>query len=107
MDHHAPILVVVFKLLCGHCHRQCVYALRTGEGMDDLRSFTVRLIGLPHDQYKCINLDLCVPKVHVLKLQLVFLVLFMVTLASSVRIRRTRGSACVSTNGCEKNSQTQ
>jgi hypothetical protein len=56
--------------------------------MDDPRFFSVRLIGLPHDWYKCIIVDLCVSVVHVLKLQLVSLVVYGVTLASSIRFWR-------------------
>ena len=81
--------------------------LRKGEGMDDPRSFSVRLVGLPLYQYKCIIVDLCVSKVHVLKLQLVFLVLSSVAFASSVRIRCPWASAGVSANGYEKDSQIQ
>jgi hypothetical protein len=57
--------------------------------MDDPHFFSVCLIGLLYNQYKCIIVDLCVSKAHVLKLQLVFLVLYEVTLETSVHFRCT------------------
>lgn len=74
--------------------------------MDDPRPFSVRLIGPPHDQYIYINLDLCVSKAHVLKLQLVFLVLFMVTQYASC-VHEAVLVFQQTTNGYEKNSQAQ
>jgi hypothetical protein len=74
--------------------------------MDDPRPFSVRLIGPPHDQYKYINLDLCISKAHVLKLQLVFLVLFMVTQYASC-VHEAVLVFQQTTNGYEKNSQAQ
>lgn len=60
-------------------------SLWIAERMDDPRSSSVRPIGALHHQYKCINVHLCVSKLHVLKLQLIFLVLIRVALARPLR----------------------